>query len=154
MGTLLAGINHVAVVTEDLDRLLDFYVGALEVEVVESFEGPGFRMCVVDAGAGRHLNIFEIAGNEHGAGLPDMFQRGHLDHLGLDAADEAAFWELRRRMTERGAADESVTDFGPQISFLVRDPDGMELEICLVVDATLPAHARPRPYAVQEPAGV
>jgi hypothetical protein len=104
-------------------------------------------MSVLQVGAGGYLNVFELIGNEHAAAKPEMFSRGHIDHVGIDAADEAAFFELRRRLLARGACTEAITDFGSQISFMFIDPDGMEGEICLVVDAAAESH-EPRPYRI------
>jgi hypothetical protein len=42
-----------------------------------------------------------------------------------------AFEEIRRRLIDRGAADEFVTDFGPVLSMFFVDPDGLELEVCV-----------------------
>ena len=53
---------------------------------------------IVRLGAGTGLNRFEISDSSHAAGLPIMFDRGHLDHPGLDVADAAAFWMLRDRL--------------------------------------------------------
>jgi len=57
-----------------------------------------------------------------------MFGRGRIDHLGLQAASLDAFEEIRRRLIERGASDEFVTDFGSILSLFFRDPDGLEGE--------------------------
>jgi hypothetical protein len=41
------------------------------------------------------------------------------------------FEEIRRRLIERGASDEFVTDWGPVLSLFFRDPDGLEGEVCV-----------------------
>ena len=43
--------------------------------------------------------------------------------------DFEAFEEIRRRLMARGAADDFVTDFGPDLSLFFRDPDGLEGEV-------------------------
>jgi hypothetical protein len=60
-----------------------------------------------------------------------MFGRGALDHLGLQATSLEAFELIRRRLIERGAADDFVTDFGPILSMFFTDPDGLEGEVCV-----------------------
>ena len=60
-----------------------------------------------------------------------MFRRGRIDHLGLQAASLEDFDEIRRRLMERGCADDFVTDFGPVLSLFFRDPDGLEGEVCV-----------------------
>ena len=58
-----------------------------------------------------------------------MFQRGRLDHFGLNAASEEAFRELRRRVVTEGAGDGQVTDMGSLLTFGFTDPDGGRHEV-------------------------
>ena len=51
-----------------------------------------------------------------------MFQRGRLDHFGLNAASEEAFRELRRRVLAEGAGDGVVTDMGSLLNFRLHRP--------------------------------
>jgi catechol 2,3-dioxygenase-like lactoylglutathione lyase family enzyme len=128
---LLGGINHVAVLTADTERFLEFYgsVFGATSKVIEQNEG--FRLTIVDVGPTSELNVFEIAGNaEHERQVP-MFGRGRLDHLALEAATIEAFDEIRDRLVARGASDGFVTDFGPVLSLFYRDPDGLESEVCV-----------------------
>ncbi len=130
---LLAGINHVATLTSDTDRLHSFYREVFEAVVViddhDPAEGEGFRMSIVDIGDGTMLNVFDIRGNTEAAHQVPMFGRGRIDHIGLRAKDMAAFEEIRRRLMQRGAADDFVTDFGEAYSVFFRDPDGLEGEV-------------------------
>ena len=130
---LLNGINHVATLTNDTDRLHAFYRDVFDAEVVhdntDAAEGPGVRMSVVDIGNGTMLNVFDIAGNSEATRQTPMFGRGRIDHIGLRARDLASFEEIRRRLMERGAADAFVTDFGEDLSLFFRDPDGLEGEV-------------------------
>lgn len=132
-GMLLNGINHVATLTNDTDRLHAFYKEVFEAAVVvdntNAAEGPGVRMSIVDIGNGTMLNIFDIAGNTEATRQVPMFGRGRIDHIGLRANDLASFEEIRRRLMERGAADAFVTDFGEDLSLFFRDPDGLEGEV-------------------------
>ena len=127
---MLDGVNHVAVLTRDTERLSRFYVDifdATPARVVE--EQPGFRLSLIDIGGGRELNVFEIEGNAEADRQTPMFQRGRLDHVGLQAASLDAFDEIRRRLMACGAADDFVTDFGPVLSLFFVDPDGLEGEV-------------------------
>ena len=127
---LLGGINHVAVLTADTDRLTAFYREVFDApsDVVQAQDG--FRLTVVHVGPWAELNVFEIAGNEEHQRQVPMFGRGRLDHLALQAASLDAFDEIRRRLIEREATDGFVTDFGPILSLFFRDPDGLEAEVC------------------------
>jgi catechol 2,3-dioxygenase-like lactoylglutathione lyase family enzyme len=144
--TLVGGISHVAIVTTDLDRLASFYVDLFDATVVQVDDTPFGRVGIVRLGSGTGLNLFEITDNDHAAGLPTMFDRGHLDHLGLDVADDAAFWTLRDRLIAGGHSTGDVTDFGPVIGLDFTDPDGMVGEVNLVLDATLTGSHPPIPY--------
>jgi catechol 2,3-dioxygenase-like lactoylglutathione lyase family enzyme len=130
---LLHGINHVATLTSDTDRLHAFYREVFGAEIVadmrEAPEGPGVRLSMVDIGDGTMLNVFEITGNTEAERQVPMFGRGRIDHIGLRARDLDAFEVIRDRLMERGLADAFVTDFGPELSLFFRDPDGLEGEV-------------------------
>jgi catechol 2,3-dioxygenase-like lactoylglutathione lyase family enzyme len=127
---LLDGVNHVAVLTRDTDRLARFYSNVFDTPPARLIEEqPGFKLSLIDIGDGRELNVFEIDGNDEVARQTPMFGRGRLDHVGLQAASLAAFEEIRRRLMECGAADDFVTDFGPVLSLFFIDPDGLEGEV-------------------------
>ena len=130
---LTAGLNHVALVTEDLDRLLRFYVDVFEVEVPDAWNvvEPGPRHSMIDMHGGAALHAFEAKGNPHATASPTMFERGHLDHLAINVPGLDAFRELRRRLVERGASDGTITDFGMAWSVSFKDPDGLDAEIVL-----------------------
>ena len=128
---LLSGINHVAVLTGDTDRFLEFYGGVFDATHELLQEGDDLKLTVVWVGSTAELNVFELAGNtEHERQVP-MFGRGRLDHLALEAASLDAFDEIRERLLARGATDGFVTDFGHILSLFFRDPDGLEAEVCV-----------------------
>jgi catechol 2,3-dioxygenase-like lactoylglutathione lyase family enzyme len=140
---LLSGINHVAVLTGDIDRFTDFYrdVFGATHDVVE--DQAGFQMRIVHVGETSELNVFQVAGNdEHERQVP-MFGRGRLDHLALHADSLDAFDEIRDRLVGRGASDGFVTDFGPVLSLFFRDPDGLEAEVCVTNPDAVPGVVNP-----------
>ncbi len=61
-----------------------------------------------------------------------MFQRGHLDHFGLNVASEEAFRELHRRIVAEGDGDSVVINMGSLLNFNFTDPDGGEHEVIWV----------------------
>lgn len=132
---LTAGFNHVAVITKDADRFLEFYGSVFGAEKsVEMVTGPPdhqFRLMIIDVGHYAELNVFEMRDNPEVDRQTPGFGRGRLDHLALLAESMAAFEEIRRRLIARGATDEFVTDFGKVLSVFFRDPDGLECEVCV-----------------------
>jgi len=129
---LLNGVNHVALLTNDTNRLHAFYREVFDATVSRDTEtAPGVRLSFIDIGPDAELNVFQIEDNAQAQRQTPMFGRGRIDHLGLQAASLHAFEEIRRRLIARGASDGFVTDFGPIISVFFRDPDGLEGEICV-----------------------
>jgi len=129
---LLEGVNHVAWITKDSERLCEFYREVFEAVVSPTREhGPGEKMTVVDIGPSTQLNIFEIEGNIEADRQTPMFGRGRIDHVGLAAASKDAFETIRAGLVRTGTSDGTVTDFGGTLSIFFRDPDGLEGEVLL-----------------------
>lgn len=129
---LLDGVNHVALITNDTDRLHTFYREIFDATVSRDDELPsGMRLSFIDIGPNTELNVFQIDGNTKALRQTPMFERGRIDHLGLQAASLDAFAEIRRRLIASAASDGFVTDFGPVLSIFFRDPDGLEGEVCV-----------------------
>jgi catechol 2,3-dioxygenase-like lactoylglutathione lyase family enzyme len=129
---LLDGVNHVAILTADSERLHAFYREVFEATVShDAVVGDGMRLSFVDVGPGTELNVFEIEGNDQATTATSMFGRGRIDHLGLQAASLEAFDVIRDRLVACGASDGFVTDFGPALSIFFTDPDGLEGEVCI-----------------------
>lgn len=135
--TLVSGINHVAVLTVDLDRFLAFYREVFDMALLFEETTAAFRHAIVGCGPSSWLHPAEVFGGSHGVALPRMFERGHLDHIALGAASPEAFEICRRRLLERGAARGEVEDLGAFHSLWFEDPDGMRGELSLIVDPEL-----------------
>ena len=147
---LLTGVNHIAVMTADLDRFVEFYAGVFDLEVVFEEDTPVFRHAIIRTGPTSWLHPAEVTGNPHAAASPSMFDRGHLDHLALTAASPDAFEAIATRLAERGATDGGIEDLGAFHSLWFHDPDGMRGEVVLIVDDRLGGIHAPRPL---EPTG-
>ena len=141
---LTNGFNHVAVLTNDTARFVTFYRDVFDAEVLgEQHLGDEGTLTFVKIGENAEFNLFEVAGNTEASRQTPMLGRGRLDHLALHAASLASFEEIRRRLIERGASDEFVTDFGPVLSVFFRDPDGLECEVCVVNPDAQPGVTNP-----------
>ena len=139
---LLTGVNHVAVLTEDLDRFIDFYQTVFEIEVVFAETTPTFRHAILRTGPDSWLHPAEVAGNPHRAGVPAMFDRGHIDHLALTAASARPSIDSPASRRAGAPADGAVDDLGPFHSLWFADPDGMLVELAVIVAARPCRHPR------------
>ena len=141
---LLNGVNHVAILTNDTDRLHAFYRDVFDAKVSrDGAEQEGVRLSFIDVGPTTELNVFEVPENTEAERQTPMFGRGRIDHLGLEASSKDAFDVIRERLMTVGASDGFVTDFGPILSLFFRDPDGLEGEVCVQNPAAEPGVYHP-----------
>jgi len=128
---LSIGINHVALLTHDIDAFTAFYVDMFDAEVLFDLDEDGLRHAAVGVGGGAALHAFALPDHPQAAASSDIFRRGHIDHLAINVEDEETLYEARRRLVERNASDGVVTDFGVLKSISFHDPDGLEVEVAL-----------------------
>jgi catechol 2,3-dioxygenase-like lactoylglutathione lyase family enzyme len=131
---LLDGVNHVAVLSNDVRRLGDFYADVFDADVGPTRahgDDPGETMTNIRIGPHTELNVFVIGGNEQARRQTPMWGRGRIDHLGLQASSPEAFATIRERLVAAGASDGEVNDFGSVRSLFFRDPDGLEGEVLI-----------------------
>jgi len=126
------GINHVATLTSDLDRLIGFYGTAFGATVTFEMEArPDHpRMVILDLGGGAALNVFEVAATEIIGERRRQGGRGAIDHYGLAVDSLATLEQVRDRLVASGADIGEIQRLGDEWSLFFRDPDGMELEVC------------------------
>ena len=142
---LLEGIQHLTFLSEDLDRLASFYDRVFEVKKTLDLTEEGFRHIFLEVGPTTVLHPFQLLDRQALPSAPGrMFERGRLDHFGLNAASEEAFAQLRRRVMAEGAGDGLVTDMGAFLSFGFVDPDGVGHEVMWVKPEAVAAEIRPR----------
>jgi catechol 2,3-dioxygenase-like lactoylglutathione lyase family enzyme len=133
---LLDGVNHIAWISKDIARLGRFYAQVFDAEVGQTMDhGPGETMTMIKIGPHTELNIFTIEGNTEVDRQTPMWGRGRIDHVGLAAASTEAFATIRQRLIDSGASDGTVNRFGTTQSIFFRDPDGLEGEVLLPVEA-------------------
>jgi catechol 2,3-dioxygenase-like lactoylglutathione lyase family enzyme len=129
---ITGGINHIATLTPDLDRLIRFYSDAFEATVTFEMaaEGDHPRMAIIDLGAGGALNVFEVPDESIIGARRTLGGRGAIDHFGIAVDSHATLAGLRERMVAAGAEIGEIQKLGDEWSLFFRDPDGMELEVC------------------------
>ena len=140
MAALLDGVNHIALLTADMERFIRFYQEAFDAKVVSDNPNhagnPGERMVVMTIGGPSAFNVFQVPGNDQAAVQTPMYGRGRLDHFGLNAGSRQNLEEVRQRLIKLGASDGTVTDFGKALSVFFRDPDGLEAEVLWIKDGS------------------
>ena len=129
------GVNHIAVVTADLDAFRAFYVNVIGLETTVVLGGgtSHTRQAVVVAGDVM-LQVFEVPEYDPSAqGFgPAMFARGRLDHIGFTVPDKQALGAIRDRLLAVGASSGDIRRLGPMLSVRFQDPEGFEGEVnCL-----------------------
>lgn len=129
---ITVGFNHVATLTTDLDRLVDFYRRAFDGVVTFEMEAEGEhpRMSIIDLGGGAALNAFEVEPDAMIGEQRRMGGRGAIDHFALAVESKAALEATRARLVSVGADVGDVQQLGNEWSLFFRDVDGMELEVC------------------------
>jgi catechol 2,3-dioxygenase-like lactoylglutathione lyase family enzyme len=128
---LVDGAHHITFLTDDMDRILEFYVRVFDAEVTLDMTEEGLRHTFIKVGPTTVLHAFQMLEGDGPPPPSPMFTRGRLDHFALLAPDEKAFRELRRRIEAEGAADGDVRDMGSHWIMGYFDPDGAAHEVML-----------------------
>ncbi len=126
------GINHLALVTDDMDATVRFYHGVLGARLVATIGTPQFRHYFFEFGAQNTVAFFEYAGMHldtfaKPAGVPDP-RAVQFDHLSFNLPDEHALLDLRDRLKSAACEVTDVVDHGFIRSIYFTDPNGIALE--------------------------
>ena len=126
------GVNHVALVTPDMDATVRFYQGVLGARVVSTVATAEFRHYFFEFGPHCTVAFFEYTGLDiqplaKSAGVPDS-RAPQFDHLALNLPDEESLLDLRDRLNDAGCEVTDVIDHGTVRSVYFADPSGIALE--------------------------
>lgn len=118
------GVHHVALLSSDVRRTIDFYQGLLEFPLTEIFENrdyAGSNHFFFDIGVGNLLAFFDMPGLDLG---PYAEVLGGLHHLCISV-------EPQRWAHLRGKLDAAGVEYllESDVSLYFRDPDGARLEL-------------------------
>jgi catechol 2,3-dioxygenase-like lactoylglutathione lyase family enzyme len=127
-----AGVNHLALVTDNMDETVRFYHGVLGMPLVGTIAAGRMRHYFFRIGPQSTVAFFQWAGDEVGrfekpAGVPFTFP-AQFDHVSFTLPDEAALDALRARLTEYGTEITDVVDHGFLRSVYFHDNNGIALE--------------------------
>ena len=136
-----AGLNHLTLITNDMDRTTRFWHGVLGAPLVATIGTQAFRHYFFDVGHGATVAFFEYRGHQvdlfaKPAGVPDE-RAIQFDHVSLNLPTEAALRRLRQRLLEHGCEVTDLVDHGLMRSIYFTDPNGIALEAsCWAHDPT------------------
>jgi catechol 2,3-dioxygenase-like lactoylglutathione lyase family enzyme len=126
------GLNHLALITNDMDATVRFWHGVLGAPLVATVGTDTFRHYFFSFGTGSSVAFFEYRGRRTNelakpAGVFDP-RAGQFDHLSMDLPDEEALLGLRRRLKTADCEVTDVIDHGLMRSIYFSDPNGIALE--------------------------
>jgi catechol 2,3-dioxygenase-like lactoylglutathione lyase family enzyme len=143
------GVNHLALVTPDMDATVRFYVGVLGMRLVTTVMAGPMRHYFFEIGAQNTVAFFEMKGIEtfaKPAGAPPS-RTIQFDHLSFNLPDERALLDLRDRLQAAGCEITEVVDHEIVRSVYFTDPNGIALEASWwAIDGT----GRPADYGDKE----
>jgi catechol 2,3-dioxygenase-like lactoylglutathione lyase family enzyme len=136
-----SGINHLALITNDMDATVRFYHGVLGARIAATVGTPEFRHYFFEFGPQCTVAFFDYANLTiepftKPAGVPDP-RATQFDHLALNLPDENALHGLRRRLAEADWETTDIVEHNIVHSIYFNDNNGIALEAsCWVRDIT------------------
>src|SRR3954447_18084577 len=106
------GINHLALVTPDMDATVRFYAGVLGMPLVATTMAGPMRHYFFEMADGNTVAFFEVAGAEtfaKPAGGPSD-RAIQLDHISFNVPDEHSLEMLRKRLLSAGSEGPEAAD--------------------------------------------
>lgn len=153
------GINHLAMVTADMDKTVRFWRDLLGMRLVVGMGHPGYRHYFFEITDRDMIAFFEwphvqpIAEKDHGAPV-----RGPLafDHISFGVETREELGRLKALLEENGFWASEVIDHGFILSLYAFDPNNIPIEFSYSVpEFDVRAHpimidSQPTPAALEE----
>jgi catechol 2,3-dioxygenase-like lactoylglutathione lyase family enzyme len=130
---LWRGLNHLALVTNDMDGTVRFYHGVLGMPLVATIGVGSMRHYFFATGPDSTVAFFAWEGHDVGsiekpAGIPPGYTT-QFDHVSFTLPDEGELAALQARLTEHGVEVTRVVDHDPLVhSIYFHDNNGIALE--------------------------
>ncbi len=140
------GINHLAMVTGDMDATIRFWRDLLGMDLVAGLGGAHYRHYFFAISETDTIAFFEWDGVEpipekdHGVPVKGPVA---FDHISLGVADEDALFELKAKLEAAGFWASEVVDHGFIHSLYSFDPNGIPIEFSYMIREEDPRR-RPR----------
>ena len=124
------GVNHLALVTNDMDMTVRFYRDTLGMPVVGTTRAGQFRHYFFGIGPRSAIAFFEWPDVElpprKDSGVPESGRQ--FDHVSVDMESIDALLGLQDRLRRAGVPASDVVDHAPVKSIYIEDPNGISLE--------------------------
>jgi len=140
------GINHLAMVTKDMDRTIRFWRDLLGMRLVAGLGKSGNRHYFFEISAADFIAFFEwpaadpVEEKDHGFPVAGPFIFDHIS-FGVEAKDD--LWELKNRLQAAGFWVSEPVDHGFIYSIYSFDPNGIPIEFSWSVEG-IDLRKRPR----------
>lgn len=126
-----SGINHLAMITSDMDQTVRFYRDVLGCRLTATIGTDRFRHYFFEIGKGNTIAFFEWPGVEPGvpekpAGMPAPGRQ--FDHLSFNVDTYDDLLALQQRLRDRGVDVTRIVDHQFIHSIYFDDPNGIALE--------------------------
>ena len=151
-GSPFSGINHLAMVTSDMDGTVRFYRDVLGCRLVATIGTRAFRHYFFEIGKGNTIAFFEWPGVEPGvpekpAGMPAPGRQ--FDHLSFNVDTYEDLIALQQRLRDRHVEVTRIVDHQFIHSIYFDDPNGIALEasVWLMDPETEVSYHDPNPVA-------
>ncbi len=125
------GVNHIAMVTKDIDTTIRFWRDLLCMRLILSMGKPGYRQCFFEISENDMILFFEwpdveeIPIKDHGVPVKGAFAFDHLS-FGVESDDE--LWEIKAKLEAGGFWVSEVIDHGFIHSIYSFDPNNIPIE--------------------------
>jgi len=127
----LTGLNHLALVTGDMDKTIHYWRDLLGMRLVVAMGEPGYRQYFFEISPNDLVTFFEWPGvapvpyKRHGDPVSGPFI---FDHVSFGVEREEDLWELSDKLEAADFPVSDVIDHGFIHSIYTYDPNGIPLE--------------------------
>ena len=125
------GINHLAMVTNDMDTTIRFWRDLLGMRLVAGLGRPGYRHYFLEISGHDLIAFFEwshvdkIPSKDHGVPVKGPFA---FDHVSFEVESEEDLWDLKDRLDAAGIWVSEVVNHGFIYSIYTFDPNNIPIE--------------------------
>ncbi len=125
------GLNHLALVTGDMDKTIHYWRDLLGMRLVAGLGSPGYRQYFFEISDHDLVAFFEwpdvrpVQYKRHGDPVSGPFM---FDHVSFGVEKEEDLWELADKLAEADFPVSDVIDHGFIHSIYTYDPNGIPIE--------------------------